>query len=975
MFPASEVTTASDPVLTGLAQLGTYQTKTDRAFISLFDSSHQYVIAEAAPSIRITPRLSSDSCPVSLSLCGTAIPRHQGTCEHVLFLPTNSQSASELPISLVKNLAADDRFTSRPYCQFGETGQFYAAVPIRTRRGINIGAYCVMNPTPPEGWDDECTHRLQDISQAVMEHLEFKRSKSAVRGHERMNRGLGSFIEGKSTLWGWQSGPNHDAFVDKAYLEGGLNAKQQLLERQQQDASKEDGRAPWIERLTSQMGVTTLMPNDTSDEGSTATTDTVVIDFLHETDGRRVGYSQPRPRATSDQGDDLYTNVGGASHIFSKAANIIRESFEVEGCVFLDVTLGSYRQPTDHKSPGAGFRDKPNEASSTSSSDEHTNNPTDAPDSCDIIGFATTDASSINGNKLINGNIGTIPKRFLAKLLRRYPNGKIFNFDGYGELQPIDSSEDDSSVVTPSLDAEACSSRACMDSAPSILPEKDPQDGQYSRLREGSLIHQAFLSARSVAFIPVWDPKRERWVAGGFIYTLTPTRVFSVERELSFLTAFARLVAAELVNLEMLQVDRAKSDTLGSLSHELRSPLHGVILGTELLNDTKLTVFQGTTTHMIETSCRTLLDTIDHLLDYSKVSGFITEQKQVPKSQKRTGANQVSKNLSQDIRLDGIIEEVSESVFAGFSFQRMSVRQLSRQYNPTFTDDAAHRRMDFARAVEQFATSPAAEGHRFGNDNIAVYLSIDPLCDWMFRAQPGAVRRIFMNLFGNSLKYSTTGTILVTLTQEAIFSRHPTPRRLVKLTVQDTGRGMSKDFLRHKLFKPFAQEDELMTGTGLGLSLVKKIVTQLGGEIRVQSQVEIGTIVTVTLPLEQSPQTSNMPLEMREDEEQFKKQLRELKGLRVRVSGFKPYGTVDGRAIVEHICRHWLQLQLVSDEERHPDIVIRSEDTLPEPFEEIPGLAKTPNVVICQDALAAYRQLTRYENVGRGGIFEFVSQP
>ena len=408
----------------------------------------------------------------------------------------------------------------------------------------------------------------------------------------------------------------------------------------------------------------------------------------------------------------------------------------------------------------------------------------------------------------------------------------------------------------------------------------------------------------------------------------------------------------------------------------LRSPLHGVILGTELLNDTKLTVFQGTTTHMIETSCRTLLDTIDHLLDYSKVNSLITEQKKVPKSQKRARASQLSKkNLSQDIRLDSIIEEVSESVFAGFSFQRMSVRQLSRQHKPGFTDDAAHRRMDFVQAVEQFAISSAAEGHRFGNDNIAVYLSIDPLCDWMFRAQPGAIRRIFMNLFGNSLKYSTTGTIRVTLTQEALVSRRPAPGRLVKLTVQDTGRGMSEDYLRHKLFKPFAQEDELMTGTGLGLSLVKKIVTQLGGEIRVHSQVEIGTIVTVALPLEQSPQTSNMPLEMREDEKQFKKQLQELKGLRVRVCGFEPNGTGDGSAIVEHICRQWLQLELVSDEERNPDIVLRSEDTLPESFEEIARLAKIPNVVICQDALAAYRLLTRYENVGQGGILEFVSQP
>lgn len=86
-------------------------------------------------------------------------------------------------------------------------------------------------------------------------------------------------------------------------------------------------------------------------------------------------------------------------------------------------------------------------------------------------------------------------------------------------------------------------------------------------------------------------------------------------------------MAAEFYNIDTSQTNQARSDALGSLSHELRSPLHGVILATELLNDTDLTVFQGNATHTIETCCRTLLDTLDHLLDYAKINSFAMQRK------------------------------------------------------------------------------------------------------------------------------------------------------------------------------------------------------------------------------------------------------------------------------------------------------------------------------------------------------------
>ncbi|KAJ5460578.1 uncharacterized protein N7458_002130 [Penicillium daleae] len=84
--------------------------------------------------------------------------------------------------------------------------------------------------------------------------------------------------------------------------------------------------------------------------------------------------------------------------------------------------------------------------------------------------------------------------------------------------------------------------------------------------------------------------------------------------------------------------------------------------------------------------------------------------------------------------------------------------------------------------------------------DVKVILDIAPT-DWIYHAPPGAVRRIIMNLFSNAFKYTAAG-------QE----------RNVVLTVSDTGKGISKEFLRGKLFTPFAQEDSLAVGSGLGLS-------------------------------------------------------------------------------------------------------------------------------------------------------------
>lgn len=105
-----------------------------------------------------------------------------------------------------------------------------------------------------------------------------------------------------------------------------------------------------------------------------------------------------------------------------------------------------------------------------------------------------------------------------------------------------------------------------------------------------------------------------------------------------------------------------------------------------------------------------------------------------------------------------------------------------------------------------------------------------------------------MNLLGNAIKWTTTGFIEVSLSQARNRTDHKSA--LAHLSITDTGRGIAPDFLKHELFSPFSQEDSLSEGVGLGLSIVRKLVTFLGGHINMKSELGIGTQVDVYVPVQ-----------------------------------------------------------------------------------------------------------------------------
>lgn len=194
-------------------------------------------------------------------------------------------------------------------------------------------------------------------------------------------------------------------------------------------------------------------------------------------------------------------------------------------------------------------------------------------------------------------------------------------------------------------------------------------------------------------------------------------------------------------------------------------------------------------------------------------------------------------NLFADLDVSVVCEEIVEGVFAGHVFQNITA--------PSFDIVAdARGKMSGPKKISSGRSDVVPE--QLPHPEVAVILDVD-IQNYHFTTQPGAFRRVIMNLLGNALKYTSHGYVQIKLEAKEMEdlatpgTGECIPRSMVILTVQDTGRGISAEFLRSKLFTPFAQENSLSSGTGLGLSIVRSIVALLEGDIQIDSELGRGT--------------------------------------------------------------------------------------------------------------------------------------
>jgi len=254
-------------------------------------------------------------------------------------------------------------------------------------------------------------------------------------------------------------------------------------------------------------------------------------------------------------------------------------------------------------------------------------------------------------------------------------------------------------------------------------------------------------------------------------------------------------IELDITRKDAQQAASVKSEFLANMSHELRTPLNGVIGFARQLLKTQMTANQVDYLQTIERSAGNLLNIINDILDFSKLEA----------------GKLVLEKIPYDLR-----ECIDETMHL-------------------LAPSAHEKKLELSMMVDSEVPS-----HVLGD---------------AMRLQ-----QILTNLIGNAIKFTQEGNIEVQI--QRIKKESEVDNKItLKIMISDTGIGISEK-QQKQLFKAFGQADSSVTreygGTGLGLVITQKLVTEMKGSIDLVSAPDQGSTFWFTIEIEKN---SHSPLE------------------------------------------------------------------------------------------------------------------
>jgi len=254
-------------------------------------------------------------------------------------------------------------------------------------------------------------------------------------------------------------------------------------------------------------------------------------------------------------------------------------------------------------------------------------------------------------------------------------------------------------------------------------------------------------------------------------------------------------IELDITRKDAQQAASVKSEFLANMSHELRTPLNGVIGFARQLLKTQMTVNQVDYLQTIERSAGNLLNIINDILDFSKLEAGKLSLEHIP----------------------------------------FDLRECIDETMHLLAPSAHEKKLELSMMVDSEVPH-------------------DVLGDAM------RLQQILTNLIGNAIKFTQEGNIEVQIQrieQESDIDNNVT----LKMMISDTGIGISEK-QQDQLFKAFGQADTSVTrqygGTGLGLVITQKLVTEMQGNIDLVSSPGQGSTFWFTIKIEKN---SHSPLE------------------------------------------------------------------------------------------------------------------
>lgn len=223
-------------------------------------------------------------------------------------------------------------------------------------------------------------------------------------------------------------------------------------------------------------------------------------------------------------------------------------------------------------------------------------------------------------------------------------------------------------------------------------------------------------------------------------------------------------------------------------------------------------------------------------------------------------------NMSHEIRtpLNGIVGMIEQMTFTKLDDQQVKFLDVIKTASETLltiiNDILDVSRMESGKfAIEHIPfsivdtvtkTIDLLENKAKERNNILTY-SIDAKLVQNYLGDPHRINQLLFNLVGNAIKFTENGSVDIHC--DLIHRRDG--KDDVRFAIRDTGIGMDKDFIQ-RLFVEFEQQDTTIArkygGSGLGLYITRNLVQLMDGRMRIDSAKGLGTLVEITLPLEQS---------------------------------------------------------------------------------------------------------------------------
>ena len=210
----------------------------------------------------------------------------------------------------------------------------------------------------------------------------------------------------------------------------------------------------------------------------------------------------------------------------------------------------------------------------------------------------------------------------------------------------------------------------------------------------------------------------------------------------------------------------------------------------------------------------------------------------------------------QELLADGITGPVNEAQQQQLGRIKVSARHLLQLIDEILTYSRAEAgkeevRYDVARVNNILDEAAALIEPLAAEKGVTFTLGrLDP--QLVIHTDPHKVRQILVNLLSNAVKFTDSGG--------SVWLRARLADRGLELTIGDTGIGISPEYL-DRIFDPFWQVEQKATrragGTGLGLSVSRRLARLLDGDIVVSSVVGRGSVFTVTLPARIATQTTS----------------------------------------------------------------------------------------------------------------------